>query len=503
MKLPWVSLVASAIAILGLTQRGAAEPRPGLLSPCRLPGSEVEVLCGSIKRPLVPADGVGGSSAGPRIEVHFAVLPAVARNKKPDPVFFFAGGPGQAATRLLSSVGMLLRRLSNRRDIVFIDQRGTGRSAPLYCPELPPTAPLRELLTAGRWDRYLTDCLAALQRLPHGDLRYYTTHIAMADADAVREALGASQVNVIGGSYGTRAALDYLRQFPAQVRRAVIDGVAPPDMHLPDSLGADVGGAFVRWLGACEADPSCQRRYPGLRAAWSSLLASLPREVTLAHPHTGLPETVTLSRDHLLSLVREPLYVPALASALPLALTQASSGRFEGLLGLSSALSAGDGSRLALGMHFSVICSEDFPLPPLPARENHVEPSLESEFQASFRRQYQEICDKWPRGPVPAAFHTLPRAQSATLVFSGGLDPVTPGRHGARVAMALGEKARHVQVENAGHGVLPLPCIGDVVYRFVDAPGDREALAVEAGCAAAMPRPPFYPGIVAGSEVRK
>lgn len=500
MKPPWVSPIApalaTALALFGLTDEARAEPRPGLLSPCRPKGSEVEVLCGSIKRPLRP------TGEGPQIDIHFAVVPALSRNKKPDPVFFFAGGPGQAAMRLLSPMGTLLRRLANRRDIVFIDQRGTGDSAPLYCPEQPPTAPLSELLGSGRWDRYLADCLAGLQKLPHGDLRYYATDLAMADADAVRSALGAAQINVIGGSYGTRAALEYLRQFPAQVRRAVIDGVAPPDMHLPDSLGADVASAFSGWLARCEADRACQGRHPGLRAAFTRLLASLPRPITVAHPHTGVSEQVTLSRHHLLGLVREPLYVPSLAAALPLSLTQASAGRFEALFGLSSALSSGAGGRLALGMHFSVVCTEDFPLPPRPELENPVNPSLESEFQATFRAQYQDICDKWPRGSVPAAFHTLPPAPAATLVFSGGLDPVTPGRHGERVATALGGKARHVRVENAGHGVLPLPCIADVVHRFVDAADDREALAIDAGCAAAMPRPPFYPGIVAAEQVR-
>lgn len=483
-------LLALGLVLLGGSQPGQAEPRPGLLSPCRVPGSEVEVLCGSIARPLRPG------AEGPTIDIHFAVLPAVARNKKPDPVFFFAGGPGQAATRLLSPISTLLKRLNNRRDIVFIDQRGTGRSAPLYCPEQPPTTPLKELMAAGKWDRYLSDCLSALQALPHGDLRYYATPMAMADADAVREALGASQINVIGGSYGTRAALDYLRQFPGSVRRTVIDGVAPPDGHLPDSLGADVAAAFSTWLVACESDAPCQKRYPGLRATWARLLASLPREVTVAHPFTGVTETLTLTREDVLGLVRSPLYVPSLASALPLALSQAAAGHPESLLGLSLALSTGDAMRLALGMHFSVICTEDFPLPPPHSGGNSVDASLEAEFQASFRHQYQAICDHWPRGTVPAAFHSLPTASTATLVFSGGLDPVTPPRHGERVAAALGGKARHVRVENAGHGVLPLPCIGEVLHRFIDAPSDREALAVDASCAAAMPRPPFYPGIV-------
>ena len=101
----------------------AAEPKP-----CRLRGVEHEALCGVIARPLDPAQ-----PQSVQIDVHFAVLPALARNKLPDPVFFFAGGPGQSAIEIAATVGAMLGRFTNRRDIVLIDQRGVGKSAPLVC----------------------------------------------------------------------------------------------------------------------------------------------------------------------------------------------------------------------------------------------------------------------------------------------------------------------------------------------------------------------------------
>ncbi|MBE0548452.1 MAG: alpha/beta hydrolase, partial [Rubrivivax sp.] len=122
----------------------AAESRPGL-APCRLQGVEHEAWCGSVRRPLDPT-----APQGAQIDVHFAVLPALARNRKPDPVFFFAGGPGQSAIEIAGSVARLLGRLSNRRDIVLIDQRGTGRSAPLVCDEPSPTQPLAEAVDPAR-----------------------------------------------------------------------------------------------------------------------------------------------------------------------------------------------------------------------------------------------------------------------------------------------------------------------------------------------------------------
>jgi pimeloyl-ACP methyl ester carboxylesterase len=107
---------------------------------------------------------------------------------------------------------------------------------------------------------------------------------------------------------------------------------------------------------------------------------------------------------------------------------------------------------------------------------------------------YRHVCEGWPRGAVPEAFRVMPTAQVATLLLSGGIDPVTPPRHGERVAHSLGAKARHEVVPNAGHGLLGLACLRDVVFRFIDADSDAQALKIDASCARDIPRaPPFLP----------
>ncbi len=490
MKNSLIPRAAAAGLLAGLLSGGtdalAAESRPGLQA-CRLSGVTHEAFCGVLRRPLDPA-----KPQGTQIDLHYAVLPALARNRKPDPVLFFAGGPGQSAMALAGPVGRLLTRLSNRRDVVLVDQRGTGRSAPLFCDELPPGAPLAEGADPARLVARMQACGAQLQKLPHGDLRHYTTWVAMQDADAVRQALGAAQVNVVGGSYGTRAVLEYMRQFPQQVRRAVIDGVAPPDMVLPASFSTDNQAALDAVFAACEAEADCRRRHPALRAGFTALLAGLPRQATLVHPLSGRPERVTLTRDFLLGLVRGPLYAPALASALPQAMDDAAAGRFEGLLGLASALGGGSRAmRIAEGMHFSVVCAEDLP------RLAQAADAPGADFGNGFAAQYRRICERWPRGAVPAAFYSLPPAPAATLVLSGGADPVTPPRHGERVAKALGAKARHVVVPQAGHGVMALPCVRDVLFRFIDAETDDAALQIDADCARQIPRPPAFVPLLA------
>jgi pimeloyl-ACP methyl ester carboxylesterase len=476
---------AAVVLTLAVPALRAAETA---LQPCRLKGVEHGALCGRLQRALDPAH-----AQGVQIELHFAVLPALARNKKPDPVFFFAGGPGQSAIDLAGTVSRMLARFANRRDVVLVDQRGTGRSAPLKCDEDEVTVPLAHSADTARQVQRLHACREALAKLPYGDLRFYTTTLAVADVDAVRQTLGAAQINLIGASYGTRVELEYLRQFPSKVRRAVLDGLAPPDMVLPVASATDVQAAFDALLESCDKDPACQARYPGLRAQWQALLAGLPRRVRVAHPTTGQDEELLLTRDMLLGMVRVPLYAPALSSALPAALSEAARGRFAALVGLSSALGSARGaSALAQGMHFSVICSED--LAHAAAATDRSAP----DFGDGLAPLYRDVCAQWPRGAVPQAFYAVPEARVATLLLSGGIDPVTPPRHGARMAQALGALARHEVVPNAGHGVLGLGCMRDVVFRFVDAPTDIEAMQVDAGCARGVPRPPPFVPLGAG-----
>jgi len=208
-----LALLALAFAAaLGGAARAATPPDgTGASQPCRLGGLPHEVRCGVLARPLDPA-----RPDGPHIDLHYVVVPATALHKREDPVFFLAGGPGQSAIALAPRVMPWFARLARRRDVVFIDQRGTGRSAPLEC-ERDDALPLAERIDVDRAIARLRDCRRRLEALPHGDLRQYTTSIAMADADAVRAALGAPRVNLVGGSYGTRSALEYLRQFPQRV----------------------------------------------------------------------------------------------------------------------------------------------------------------------------------------------------------------------------------------------------------------------------------------------
>jgi len=478
-----------ALLMAATTLAGPAMAASPALEPCRIDGIPNELQCGHLQRPLDPArpDGV-------KIEVHYLVVPAMARNKLPDAVLMLAGGPGQSAIKVASRVLPRLSRLNNRRDLVFIDQRGTGRSAPLDCPD-DSKLPIAQQLDPAAQMRRIDECRAALEKLPYGQdggLRFFTTTIALQDMDAVREALGVPQWNLIGGSYGTRAALEYLRQFPAKVRRTVIDGVAPPDMVLPASFSTDTQAALDKLI---EANA---KAHPELRAEWQKLLASLPRPVTLADPLTGVPEHFTADRELLLRAVRSPLYQPALAAALPAAIhAAATEGRFEGLLGLTTAFGSSPGLKIAMGMHFSVVCAEDAP------RIGQAADTPGADYRSVDAEMYAKVCKTWPHGDVPADFYKIPPAPSPVLVLSGGADPVTPPRHGEHAAKALAaghpERVQHVVVPESGHGVMGVGCMRDIVFRFIDAKTDAAALLQDASCATRIPRPVAFQPVQGGA----
>lgn len=459
-----------AFGALGAVQAIAAD-----LKPCHPPGMRDAAQCGVLKRPLNPSE-----PNGKQIDVHYVVVASMAREKHPDPVFFFAGGPGQSAIDVLPAIIGSLKRLNNRRDIVFVDQRGTGTSAPLQCAP-DASVPLRESMDPQLLAKRMERCRLALEKLPYGDLRFFTTSIAMGDIDAVRAALGAETINLIGGSYGTRAALEYMRLYPQRVRRVVLDGVVPPDLSLPQSISEDANSALKALFADCAADKACNANYPNLAQTWESLFDRLPATMLMDNPVTGTPEQVTITAPMIGLMVRGPLYAPNMASALPRAIAEAAQGRWGAMMGLASASGNRSGKEMAMGMHFSTLCAEDA-LRPV---------SLESagRFSNAMELSYKAVCADWPKGQVDPAFYVTPKTTSPVMMLSGGIDPVTPPQHAQKTAKLLGDTVEHIIVPKAGHGLLRLGCVRDLVFRFVDSKAPPVPDPKKADCLATIPRP--------------
>lgn len=479
------ALLAAAVALAPSAHADDAQP----LAPCRLKGIEREVHCGAVSVPEDP-----DRPDGRRLSIRYAVVPALAKNKAADPLFVLAGGPGQAATKVAALMQPVLSRLNARRDIVYVDQRGTGDSNPLACERERSPLSIADSVDPARALARLADCMARLQK--RADTRQYATWIALRDLDAVRAALGAERINLWGGSYGTRAALEYLRQFPARVRSVVLDGMAPATMVLPASFAVDSEAALARLLAACQAEAACRTQYPELEAEIGRLLfvAGRGTRISLTHPLTGESESLLLDRTVLAGLLRGPLYVPQFGAVLPFALAQAGRGNYDPLIALNSALTGRMGENFAEIMHFAVVCAEDLPR----MEEAQRAAAAATRFGTGFIELYERACSQVPVRPVPPSFYQTPTADVPVLLLSGGADPVTPPRHGEVVAKAL-PRALHLVAPHLGHGVTHHGCAPELVARFVrqaDAPGRGPFAGIEdgrdAGCLERLPAPPAF-----------
>ncbi|HJW53137.1 MAG TPA: alpha/beta fold hydrolase [Burkholderiaceae bacterium] len=467
-------LLIIAIALSLCACRPAAQRADGL-EPCRLPGIEREIRCGTVSMPEDP-----DAPAGPKIEVAFAVVPAVARNAGADPIFVLAGGPGQAASQVIGMTMPIFAELNARRDLVFIDQRGTGRSNRLDCPDSDATL-------AGRLDpKQQLDALKRCLRALRSDTRQYATWIAVRDFDAIRQRLGAERINLWGASYGTRAALEYLRQYPQHVRTVVLDGAAPPDMALPLAFAIDADTALSRLVVACRADARCKSRYPEFETRIETLArrARAGYDINVNDPMTGRPQPLHVDTALIASLLRVPLYVPSLAALLPYALAAAGGDDYGPLVTLSAAVTGRMQENLALGMHFAVICAEDMPL-----LGHGGDPAVaQTRFGTTFADQYAEACANVSTRPVPDAFYQVPPSEVPVLILSGGLDPATPPRHGTALAERLG-RARHLIAPHLGHGVSAQACAPRLITQFVRG-ADVDAL--DPSCLEKLPAPSFF-----------
>ncbi len=446
------------------------------LHPCDISEGPPDAFCGQLQI-FENRD----ARTGRTIDLKIVVAPALRRDARPDPLFVFEGGPGGGAATLAPYRVPMFRRFQTDRDIVLVDQRGTGASNPLDCTVDDPGADDFRALDDYPVARF-RDCLQKLD----ADPRLYTTPIAMDDIDDVRTYLGYGEINLWGGSYGTRAALVYLKRHEASVRSVVLDGVAPTDMHLPLYMARDSQRALDRLVSDCQRDPVCRQQFPDLattiRELWATL-ASRPL-VSFTHPRTGQPERVAVSQRLVAGIVFQALYVPEVASLLPRLLTDAAAGQYQGLFALAFSRDLPKGG-MSDGMFLSVVCAED--LPRIGAEEIARETANRFIGSVMFDTQMKP-CEFWPRGSIGDDYYAPVASDRPVLIFSGADDPVTPPSWGEQVAAHL-PRSKHFVVPGAGHITLMRGCVPEMVMAFLDR---ASADGLDGACLTTLSRPPFF-----------
>lgn len=454
----------AVVLFLGLLialQTSSAKPQNSarvILTPCTVEGIKGKVNCGTYE-----VFENRATRKGRKININIMVFPATGDRREPDPVFYFAGGPGSAATEDAVGVVPGIVKIHEHRDLVFVDQRGTGKSHPLKCSFYDPSDPQSYLGYFFPLDG-VRKCREELE--PKADLTLYTTTIAADDLDEVRAALGYDKINLLGGSYGTRAAMVYWKRYPKHVRTAMLQGISPTNQYLPRDYPPETERALQGILADCASDEACNKAFPNLQSETKAVLERLlkgPVEVELQNPVTK----VWLSRDLAAEAVRYMLYNPRAASRLPLFLHAAAGGNFSQLAQAAFNFRknlVGSGSN---GMYLTVTCAEDIPwIDPVES-----ERLAQNTFLGGYRaRQQREACALWPRAKIAADYAKPVTSNIPALILTGEWDPVTPPKNGDFIARTL-PNSLHVVVPHGAHGLgglEGLDCIERLQANFVE-----------------------------------
>jgi pimeloyl-ACP methyl ester carboxylesterase len=454
------------LALLVTLQSASAVRQPTtkrlVLTDCQPQGIKGPAKCGTLEVYENRA-----TKKGRMISLNILVLPATSAKREPDPFVFFAGGPGSAATEDATGIASEFAKIREHRDMLFVDQRGTGKSHPLDCPFFNPNDPQSYLGYFFPLED-IRKCRPQLEA--NADLTLYTTDIAIDDMDEVRAALGYERMNLFGGSYGTRAALTYLKRYPKHVRTAVLQGVAPSNSYMPSDFPPGNERALQGVLAECAADQACNAAFPKLKEETNSLLAQLvkgPVEVEVQKPNSNDRVKVKLSRDLAAEAIRYMLYNPVAAARVPLVIHLAAQGNFvpltESALGYRKFL-VGTGSN---GMYLSVTCAEDLPW----IKPGEGERMAENTFLGDYRlRQQREACALWPRASIAQDYSDPVRSDVPVLILTGEWDPVTPPANGEATAKTL-KNSLHIVVPHGAHGLGGLEnidCIIRITAEFVE-----------------------------------
>ncbi|MEO6366269.1 MAG: alpha/beta hydrolase family protein [Luteimonas sp.] len=292
---------------------------------------------------------------GRKIALNIAWLPATNDAEvEPDPIFFLAGGPGQAAVATYPQLDPAFKEARKHRHVILVDQRGTGESNSLNCKAGDDDA------TPALAAQQARTCRDSLGK--RADLRFYTTTDAVRDLDTVRKAIGAATINLVGVSYGTRVAQQYAMRHPATTRSIVLDSVAPNALYLGGVFARNLDDALALQFGRCSKDAACKSKLGDPRTQLDTLLATLrtdPPMVSYRDGTTGVMREERLQPGHVIGLVRMYAYMPMAASLLPIMVDDANRGHYEGLMALSKMLASELEEAMAMGMQLSVLCTED------------------------------------------------------------------------------------------------------------------------------------------------
>lgn len=419
---------------------------------CYVEGVSDRLNCGFVTVPENP-----NKPDGKQIQVHYVVLPAVKNVNHEEALLAIAGGPGQSAIDNAAGFDAMLSKVRQQRDILLIDQRGTGRSNLLTCDE-GAQSPLS-------FDDDNADTLAETQKCLakiDADVTQYGSLNAIKDFEAVRQHLGYKKLHIYGISYGTRMAQLYMRLYPAHLATVTLDGIVPMQQSVLE-IGASIDRGFDLLFKDCQETTTCHTQFPELKAEFDQVAASLAKAPVMENvydPVTGEKTMLTMTRGKFYGSIRMALYQANVRALVPHAIHQAAKHNFQPILGLYSLTI--DNAGMAMGMHASVVCGEDM---------HRITPAMREQAQHSFMGKtmlegLEATCEVWKVPAVDDSFSEPISSDIPTLLLSGEIDPATPPSWG-ELAMEKLTNAKHFVAPYATHGVAYQSCANNLIADLV------------------------------------
>ena len=439
--------------LIALLSHGFAEDNAWVR--CYPKGYSEEAWCQTLQAPL-------HQGSDKTIALSIVKLPAIRPSPQEDPLFFIAGGPGQSAIDNIALVSRSMYTIQKKRDLIFIDQRGTGSSTPLSCetPDVDPAS----------WDsetakeEYVTAMVSCLQdsAIP---IEYFGTPYAIQDIDFVRQTLGFQEINLYGVSYGTRVAQAYMRRFPQHSRAVILDGVVPMDEPIGRQFKQDAQSVLDQIESECAQDSECQALTPSVIGDLETVLSHLSVEplIQAPNPSTGLQSKYQLTPETILSGIRLALYSPLLQRMLPYTLHEAQKGNYTPLLAQTIQPSLRLNEDLSSGLYYAIYCAEDYP------RRAQSPETITGVMNMLDANQAQEICRQIDVPTIEPAFFEPIQSDIPVLMVSGARDPITPPSLADKASLKLSAH-QHIIAPQAAHNVGLEQCASGLLGRFIADP---------------------------------
>jgi len=460
-KIPLWRLIGLASTALFATYSASATTQAStktnqefLLEPCFVKGVKTQLQCGKL---TVPENWAKPTET--TLDINVIVVKSIAATAEKDPLFLLMGGPGQAGSELVGGLIKIFRQVNESRELILIDQRGTGQSSPLQC-EKEGADPYSDVF-ADFSNEDVQACISSYQV----DLSQYNTNNAVLDFEAVRMALGYEQINLYGVSYGSRAAMTYMRDKPQALRSVILDGVVPPQIPV-GPMGEQAARSFDILVEQCHNDKKCQAQYPQFRQDYLKVRAQLEQQTittNIDHPVTDKPVMFNIDTQKFIGTLHSLMYGAGPRHLIPYIVSQMAVSNYKPLAGII-AMGQDKHDNLYSGMHFNILCNEDIPR----ASDALINESNNNSFSGAHSTQgLMQVCQQWPTFTPPKNFGDMVKSDIPTLLLSGELDPVTPPAWAEIAGEGLSNK-KHFVAKKAGHGLVTQTCAATMVDEFLE-----------------------------------